>query len=369
MRLGISLYPHLIKANYDLEGYLIKCAKGQIKVIFTTLINVKKDDKALLQRFLTLTKISNKLGMEVYGDVDDTVYDEFKLNKNNREEIMHFFIAELGLKGVCFDAGVSAEGIAKLTHNHENIKIILNSSNPAQEIPYLLSLQVKKSNLVACWNFYPQRYTASSLSYFVEKINALKATGILSQYFVALQRVDAQGPWQHNDKLPSIEMHRDLALDFQVRHFVALGVDDIIVSTQFLNDDELMTLNNINLSQITLNLRPSVEITAAEKTILSDKRVHFVRPDLAEYMIRSTFSRLKYHDDDIPPRHFEGKYFEKGDVVILNNEAQNYRGELQIVTKRMANDGIRNWVGQLDENEQKIVDCLISNREFSFNLI
>ncbi|UNF61404.1 phospho-sugar glycosidase domain-containing protein [Spiroplasma poulsonii] len=52
-----------------------------------------------------------------------------------------------------------------------------------------------------------------------------------------------------------------------------------------------------------------------------------------------------------------------------SNEAQNYRGELQIVTKRMANDGIRNWVGQLDENEQKIVDCLISNREFSFNLI
>ncbi|WHQ37020.1 MupG family TIM beta-alpha barrel fold protein [Spiroplasma sp. SV19] len=369
MRLGISLYPHLIKANYDLEEYLIKCAKAQIKVIFTTLINVKKDNQELFQRFLTLTKIAHKLGMEVYGDVDDTVYDEFKLDKNNREQIMYFFTTELGLKGIRFDAGVSAEGIAKLTHNHEDIKIILNSSNPAQEIPYLLSLQAKKSNLVACWNFYPQRYTASSLPYFVEKMTILKTEGILSQAFVALQRPDAQGPWQHNDKLPSIEMHRDLPLDFQVRHFVALGVDDIIVSTQFLNDEELTTLNNINLHKITLNLKPSIEITSAEKTILSDQNVHFVRPDLAEYMIRSTFSRLKYRDLDIPPRSFEGKSFAKGDIVILNNKAQNYRGELQIITKQMASDGIRNWVGQLDENEQNIIDCLMPNREFSFNLI
>ncbi len=282
---------------------------------------------------------------------------------------MHFFTTELGLKGIRFDAGVSAKVIAKLTHNCVDIKIILNSSNSAQETPYLLSLQAKKSNLVACWNFYPQRYTASSLSYFVEKTRTLKAAGILSHAFVALQRSDAQGHWQHNDKLPSIEMHRDLSLDFQIYHFVALGVDDIIVSTQFLNDEELMILNSINLNKITLNLKPSIEITPAEKTILSDQSVHFVRPDLAEYMIRSTFSQLKYHDHDIPPRHFEGKYFEKGDIVILNNKAQNYRGELQIISKQMVNDGIRNWVGQLDKSEWNIVDCLMPNREFSFNLV
>ncbi|WP_233485429.1 phospho-sugar glycosidase domain-containing protein [Spiroplasma sp. ChiS] len=85
-------------------------------------------------------------------------------------------------------------------------------------------------------------------------------------------------------------------------------------------------------------------------------------------MIRSTLARIKYQDCDLPARPFNGKYFEKGDVVILNNKAQNYKGEVQIITKRIINDGIRNLVGQLDENEQKIVDCLLPNREFKFNL-
>lgn len=368
MRLGVSLYPHLIAENYDLETYLTKCAKAQIKVIFTTLINVKKSDQKLFNRFLQLTKTANKLGIDVYGDVNGAVYEEFELDKNNREQVMNFFMTELGLKGIRFDEGISGEDVTKLTHNKEDIKIILNASSPAQELEYLLSLNANKNNLVGCWNFYPQRYTASSLMYFIEKKFIYKMLGIPLQVFVALQRNDAQGPWQYNDKLPSIEMHRDLTLDFQIRHFVALGVDDIIVSTQFLNDEEFATLQNINLHLITLSLKTDRGVSPTEKGILLDQTIHFVRPDLAEYMIRSTFARIKYQDCDLPARPFNDKYFEKGDVVILNNKAQNYKGEVQIITKRMINDGIRNFVGQLDENEQKIVDCLLPNQEFRFNL-
>nr|CAK98345.1 hypothetical protein SPICI01B_098 [Spiroplasma citri] len=51
MRLGVSLYPHLFTENYDLETYLTKCAKAKIKVIFTTLINVKKVIKSYLIAF------------------------------------------------------------------------------------------------------------------------------------------------------------------------------------------------------------------------------------------------------------------------------------------------------------------------------
>ncbi|APE74042.1 outer surface protein [Spiroplasma citri] len=48
--------------------------------------------------------------------------------------------------------------------------------------------------------------------YFIEKKSIYKKLGIPLQVFVALQRNDAQGLWQYNDKLPSIEMHRDLTL-------------------------------------------------------------------------------------------------------------------------------------------------------------
>ncbi|APE74057.1 DUF871 domain-containing protein [Spiroplasma citri] len=149
---------------------------------------------------------------------------------------------------------------------------------------------------------------------------------------------------------------------------MALCVEDIIVSTQFLNDDEFTTLQNINLHLITLNLKTDSGVSPTEKGILLDQTIHFVRPDLAEYMIRSTLVRIKYQDCDLHARPFNGKYFEKGDFVILNNKAQNYKVEVQIITKRIINDGIRNLVGQLDENEQKIVDCLLPNREFRFNL-
>ncbi len=185
--------------------------------------------------------------------------------------------------------------------------------------------------------------------------------GIRLQVFVALQRNDAQGPWQYNNKLPSIEMHRDLTLDFQILHFVALCVDDIIVSTQFLNDEEFATLQNINLHLITLSLK-------TDRGYFLTKQLILFAQNLAEYMIRSTFARIKYQDCDLPARPLSGKYFEKGDIVILNNKAQNYKGEVQIITKRMINDGIRNLFGQLDENEQKIVDCLLPNQEFRFNL-
>ncbi|WP_310612909.1 MupG family TIM beta-alpha barrel fold protein [Spiroplasma citri] len=88
----------------------------------------------------------------------------------------------------------------------------MNASSPTQELAFLLSLNANKNNLVGYWNFYPQRYTASSLMYFIEKKSIYKKLGIPLQVFVALQRNDAQGPWQYNDKLPSIEMHRDLTL-------------------------------------------------------------------------------------------------------------------------------------------------------------
>ncbi|WP_257787439.1 DUF871 domain-containing protein [Spiroplasma eriocheiris] len=108
------------------------------------------------------------------------------------------------------------------------------------------------------------------------------------------------------------------------------------------------------------------ELSPVEQAILFDQEVHFVRQDLAEYLIRSTWSRIKYHEQDIPVRGAV-KEFQPGDVVILNNKAKNYAGELHIILKPMPNDGIRNLVGHLDVNEQEIVKYLQPNTEFVFN--
>ncbi|WP_277939427.1 hypothetical protein [Spiroplasma citri] len=41
--------------------------------------------------------------MDVYGDVNGAVYEEFELDKNNHEQVMYFFMTELGLKGIRFE--------------------------------------------------------------------------------------------------------------------------------------------------------------------------------------------------------------------------------------------------------------------------
>ncbi|AHF57246.1 hypothetical protein SPE_0112 [Spiroplasma eriocheiris CCTCC M 207170] len=280
--------------------------------------------------------------------------------------MMTFFVQELGLSGVRFDDGVTGPGIAKLSNNNQNIKVILNGTDPSRELEYIISANANKENLISCWNFYPQRYTASSIAFFAERLAYVHQCGIKMQAFVALQRTDTVGPWAYNDKLPSLEFHRDLPLDFQIRHLMAMGVEDIAISTQFINEAEFAIIKDINLNKISLAIAIDPELSPVEQAILFDQEVHFVRQDLAEYLIRSTWSRIKYHEQDIPVRGAV-KEFQPGDVVILNNKAKNYAGELHIILKPMPNDGIRNLVGHLDVNEQEIVKYLQPNTEFVFN--
>ena len=108
------------------------------------------------------------------------------------------------------------------------------------------------------------------------------------QDFVALQRTDNVGPWTYNDKLPSLEFQRDLPLNFQIRHLMAMVVEDIVISTQFINEEEFVIIKDINLNKISLEIDVNPELSPVERPILFDQEVHFVRQDLAEYFIRST---------------------------------------------------------------------------------
>ncbi|AGM25698.1 outer surface protein [Spiroplasma syrphidicola EA-1] len=370
MAIGVSIYPHLlIGQEKQLEQYLSKCANAGVKIIFTTMINFKKDNLELITLFKKMTAGAKKLGIVVYGDINGEVYEEFGLDKNNREQLMHFFKDELGLAGLRFDDGIDGVGIAKLSNNPNQFKIILNAASPSMELEYLISLGANKDNLLACWNFYPQRYTGVGVDYFLDNLDYIKNNGVKVQAFAALQREDAQGPWKHNDKLPTLELHRDESLNFQIRHLKALGVDDIIISTQFLNEEEFKEVKNLDLTKLHFNLLPNQNLTLAELEILNDQTVHFVRPDLAEFVIRSTFSRLKYQGVNIIPQSEQPQYFEPGDVLILNDKAQNYAGELQIVLKQIKNDGIRNLVGKLSPVEGYLIETLEPNQEFAFSIL
>ncbi|AHF60561.1 hypothetical protein P344_00550 [Spiroplasma mirum ATCC 29335] len=151
---------------------------------------------------------------------------------------------------------------------------------------------------------------------FTERLAYAHECGIKMQSFVTLQRIDTVGTWTYNDKLPSLEFYRDLPLDFQIRHLMAMGFEDIVISTQFINEEKFAIVKNINLNKISLAIDVNPELSPVERAILFDQEIHFVRQDLAEYIIRSTWSRIKYREQDIPIPE-QVKEYQPGDVFYF----------------------------------------------------
>ncbi|AHF60560.1 hypothetical protein [Spiroplasma mirum] len=53
------------------------------------------------------TKKAQELKIAVYSDLDQHLFNKFNIDKNNREEMMAFFVQQLGLSGVLFDDRVT----------------------------------------------------------------------------------------------------------------------------------------------------------------------------------------------------------------------------------------------------------------------
>ena len=85
---------------------------------------------------------------------------------------------------------------------------------------------------------------------------------------------------------------------------------------------------------------------------------------MSDFMARSTQSRVLYADQEVPARNTRD--MKRGDVVIVNDEYNRYKGELQIVLMDMENDGRKNVIGHLPANERMLLDYLGPWRKFGF---
>ena len=60
--------------------------------------------------------------------------------------------------------------------------------------------------------------------------------------------------------------------------------------------------------------------------------------------------RVTYAKESVPPKNTRD--LKRGDVVIVNDEYSRYKGELHIVLKDMPNDGRKNVIGHIPEDER-----------------
>lgn len=359
-RLGISVYPNKDNINEIIE-YIHLAGKYGFKRIFTCLISaVDRSLEEILSEFKAIMAAAKEEQMEVIADLDSTVFK--KLNASIYD--LKIF-KEIGLDGIRLDMGFSGHEEAVMSFNEYGLKIELNMSNGTKYIDNILSYNANINNLYGCHNFYPHKYTGISLSHFMKCSKQFKELGLNTAAFINSPSAE-YGPWPVSEGLCTLEMHRDLPLDVQAKHFLATGlIDDVIIANQFACEEELKMLNQLNKEKITFKVDFDESATELDKKIVLEE-FHYNRGDVSEYMIRSTQSRVKYKGESFPAVNTPD--INRGDIVIDSDLYSRYAGELQIALKDMKNTGKTNVVGKIVDEEKFLLDYIEPWTSFGFNL-
>lgn len=357
-RLGVSIYPEHSTPEKD-KAYLTLAAKYGFSRVFTCLLSVKKPADEIKKDFEDVIGHANALGMEVIVDVAPSVFTNLGITYDNLS-----FFKEIGAAGFRLDEGFNGSVEANMTYNPEGLKVEINASSDSPYIDLIQFNQPNHSTLIACHNFYPQRYSGLSFDLFKKAGEKLRKYNIPIAAFVGSQEKGTYGPWPVSEGLCTLEIHRDLPIDAQARHLFATGlVDDVIIANAYASEEELKALSEIDRNKLTFGIIMEPNVSDVEKEIIFEFK-HHVRADMSEYMARSTMCRITYAKADIPVGNTRD--LKRGDIVVLNNEYGHYKGELHIILKDMPNNGAKNVVGRIPDYELAMLEYVVPNAKFAF---
>ena len=196
-----------------------------------------------------------------------------------------------------------------------------------------------------------------------------KDLGLHTAAFVSSNAENTYGPWPVYAGLPTLEMHRGLPIDVQVRHLLACEtIDDILIGNAIPDEAELKAMSEIDLTKTTIGVVPVEGLSEVEEKLLYGCE-HAGRTDHSDFYIRSSLYRNEYKEVSIPHRECGQKMFKRGDVVVVNDNLKYYRGEVEVILKDMENDGERNLIGRIPENEMIILDMMEEHPDHSFGFI
>ncbi len=381
VKLGVSVYPEQESAE-ELASYLERVAAAGFKKVFTSMFSVDEGADALVERFGSLAARVHELGMELSVDVNPVLFDRIGAAADNLE-IFH----RMGIDVLRMDMPFFDERNAALIENPYGIGIEFNAMMEDLLCRFIPAELMPK--VAVCHNFYPQRFTAESVEAYCQMNSFWKARGARVGAFVSSQSEGARGPWPVREGLPTVEDHRDMPLELQIRHMLLLGdVDEILIGNEPATDDELAAVGALmrKLSgeeekedraaddptrqfdglaalfgageRTLLHIDLDEDISAVERSIALDYRRHSDGGDGTAYMLRSRMTRMSYRGQTIEPRAWAEPVFHRGDIVVVNDNLEHYRAELQVVLKDMPNDGQRNHIGRIVPEELFLLDVL-----------
>lgn len=355
--LGISVYPDHSDINKG-KKYIQLASYYGFSRIFMSMLEVQDGKKAVTEKFQDLIFFAKDLGFETILDVAPNIFGELGISYDDLT-----FFYELGADGIRLDMGFDGNKEAMLSYNPFGLAIELNMSNNVAYLDNILTYQANKPFLYGCHNFYPQEGTALPYDFFEKCSLRFKKNGIRTAAFVTSQ-TGTSGPWDINDGLPTLEMHRHLPVDVAAKHLFASNlIDDVIIGNAYASEEELKALNEVNRYQPVFMIEFSSCMNQVERDIVLNEQ-HFRRGDITHQLIRSTEVRKKYKNMQNPP-HDNELEFQLGDVVIGNDQFGKYKNELQVVLEPHV-DKRKNKVGRLDEAEYILLPFIEPWTKFKF---
>jgi hypothetical protein len=322
-----------------------------------SMLEVTRGKAAVAEKFSKIISAAKALSYEVILDIVPNIFDELQISYDDLS-----FFAELGADGLRLDAGFDGNKEAKLSFNPYGLIIELNMSNDVAYLDNILTYEANEPYIYGCHNFYPQEGSALPLAFFNSCSKRFKKHGIRTAAFVSSQ-VATGGPWDINDGLPTLEMHRHLPVEVQAKHLFATGlIDDVIVGNAYASEAELVALGQRNRYQIALTLDLLPTANPVEQEIVLENQ-HFRRGDITSQMVRSTQVRKDYKQEN--PPHDNEQIFQVGDIVIGNDQFGKYKNELQIVLEPHR-DERKNKVGSIQKDELILLDYIRPWTKFRF---
>ncbi|HEX9026805.1 MAG TPA: MupG family TIM beta-alpha barrel fold protein, partial [Clostridium sp.] len=307
-KLGISVYPSHNDIN-EIVKYIHLAGKYGFKRIFTCLISVvDRNIEDIIDEFKTMVVAAKEENMEVIADLDPTIFEKLDASIYDLK-----VFNDMGLDGLRLDMGFSGQEESIMSFNEYGLKIELNMSSGTKYIDNVLSYKANLNNLYGCHNFYPHMYTGLSFEHFMKCSKQFKELGLNTAAFVNSASAK-YGPWPVSEGLCTLEIHRQLPIDVQAKHFLATGlIDDVIIANSFASEEELKTLSELNKEKLTFKIEFNKSATELDKKIVLEE-VHYNRGDVSEYMLRSTQSRVKYKDESFPAVNTPD--IKRGDILI-----------------------------------------------------
>ena len=335
------------KADYDFDKH------GYDKDLVMVTLNKVADTMDIKAKdFKEINTYAKSKGFEIIVDVSPRVFNQLGISYQDLT-----FFKDIGADGLRLDMGFTGNEEAIMTFNPYDLKIEINMSNDVHTIDTIMDYKPNRYNLYACHNFYPHGYTGLGLEFFENCTKRFSKYGLRTAAFVTSQNKDTFGSWPVTEGLPTLEMHRHLPMDVQIKHFIAMdSIDDILISNCYPTDEEIDKVKGLDLSLLTLDVELYKDTPEIEQKILFEE-LHFNRGDQNENMIRSTQSRVKYKGHHFALFHAP-EIIRRGDVIIESSEYGHYAGELQIALHDMKNSGKTNVVGHIRKEEHFLLDYI-----------